>query len=145
MGKQSVAKIHDLRFSINPDGDISVYVQIENNIQFAIASGRLKPGDTLPSVREMAQTLQVNPNTITKAYRDLELMNLVTTRRGVGVTVTEKAVKYCRDGILATVNQHLEDAVSEGLAAGYSPDDVRKIVNKAVKEDAPPYSVKKNQ
>ena len=57
--------------SIDIHSSVAVYVQIENHIQFAIASGKLKHSDQLPSVRELSERLEVNPNTVAKAYRDL--------------------------------------------------------------------------
>ena len=62
--------------NIDIHSSVAVYVQIENQVQFAIASGKLKAGDQLPSVRELSERLEVNPNTVAKAYRDLEVMGL---------------------------------------------------------------------
>lgn len=126
-------------FSINLDSAIAVYVQIENQIQFAVAAGKLKPGDLLPSVREMSNMLDVNPNTITKAYRDLELLQVVYTRRGVGVTITEKAPKVCRERAVASVRDHLKEAVAECIACGLSAADIRKIVSQTIETAPQPY------
>ena len=129
----------DLKFCINLDSPIAVYVQIENLVQFAIASGKLLPGDTLPSVRDMSGMLQINPNTVTKAYRDLELMQLVHTRRGVGVTISEKAPGLCRDRVRKMAQHHLRDAVAECIASGITATDVRKHVKAAIDSGASPY------
>ena len=80
---------------IDIHSSVAVYVQIENHVQFAIAAGRLKPGDRLPSVRELSERLGVNPNTIAKAYRDLEVMGLLYTRRGMGVFINEDVEIKC--------------------------------------------------
>ena len=129
----------DLKYSINLDSPIAVYVQIENLVQFAIAAGKLEPGDTLPSVRDMSGMLQINPNTVTKAYRDLELMQLVHTRRGVGVTIAEKAPNLCRDRVRKMAQNHLRDAVAECVASGISPADVRKQVKESIDSQVSPY------
>lgn len=128
-------------YSVNIDSPIAVYVQIENQVQFAIAAGKLNPGDTLPSVREMSETLKINPNTVTKAYRDLELMQLVHTRRGVGVTVSEKAPKLCRDTSRDMARKHLVDAVAECLASGIPGAEIRKSVSTAIDANVLPYQV----
>jgi len=128
-----------LNFCVNIESPIAVYVQIENQVQFAIASGRLKPGDTLPSVREMSGMLNINPNTVTKAYRDLELLQLVHTRRGVGVTVAEKAPKICKDQTISMVKSHLVDAVAECVASGLSTNEIRKVVTETVDAKTVPY------
>ena len=127
-------------YSINSGSPIAVYVQIENQIRFAIASERLKSGDTLPSVREMSAVLDINPNTVTKAYRDLELLGLLHTRRGVGVTVTEGAVELCKESTYNTVTSHLRDAVAECTAAGIQQDEIDRIVADTVSSKILPYS-----
>lgn len=129
-----------LNFCVNLESPIAVYVQIENQVQFAIASGKLKPGDTLPSVREMSSILNVNPNTVTKAYRDLELLQLVHTRRGVGVTVSEKAPKLSRDSTRTMVKNHLKDAVAECIAAGLAQAEIKSIVNETIESGMSPYA-----
>ena len=65
---------------------VAVYVQIENQVQFAIASGKLKPGDRLPSVRELSERIDVNPNTVAKAYRDLMNQKPLEESAGEGLT-----------------------------------------------------------
>lgn len=135
----------NVSYSVNIDSPIAVYVQIENQIQFAIASGRIKPGFTLPSVREMSEVLEVNPNTVTKAYRDLELLELVHTRRGVGVTIAEKAPKICRDRVRPMVKNHLVDAVAECLASGLTESDVHSIVEGTINAGTRPYETPKKK
>jgi GntR family transcriptional regulator len=134
-----------LNFSVNIESPIAVYVQIENQVKFAIASGRIKPGETLPSVREMSSMLNINPNTVTKAYRDLELLQLVHTRRGVGVTVAEKAPKISRDSALVMVKDHLVDAVAECLATGLVATEIKKIVSDTIEAKTTPYLVPKRK
>lgn len=130
-------------YSINIDSPIAVFVQIENQIQFAIASRRLKPGDTLPSVREMADVLGVNPNTVTKAYRDLEIMQLLRSRRGVGMTVAKEAPAICGDTTVSMVTNHLIDAVAECAAAGLSGAEIRKIASQTLEAGTIPYQLNK--
>ncbi|GMW00191.1 MAG: GntR family transcriptional regulator [Candidatus Hydrogenedentota bacterium] len=126
-------------FHINIKSPIAVYVQIENQVMFAIAAGKYQPGDTVPSVRDMSQILNVNPNTVTKAYRDLELLGFVTTRRGVGVTVSEKAPKLCKDRVSQMVRSHLEDALGECIASGLKAAEIRSAVSKAIDASVVPY------
>lgn len=68
-----------------------IYSQLADRIKRQILRGELKPGEKLPSVREMAVQTNVNPNTVQRTYRELEGMNLVETRRGQGTFVTENA------------------------------------------------------
>lgn len=129
----------DVAFSINLDSTVPVYQQIENQVQFAITSGRLKPEDSLPSVREMATTLATNPNTVTKAYRDLELRGLVHTRRGVGVLVTKDAAARCGQTTRASALAHLREAVGECGACGISAADIRQVVKETLDAGTLPY------
>ena len=98
---------------------VAVYQQIENEIQFAIVSGKLKPGDKLPSVREVSEIITVNPNTVAKAYRDLEVMGIVYTRRGMGVYISrdahERCRGYCGSDLARKVFQIAQEAKSMGL------------------------------
>lgn len=118
---------------------IAVYVQIENHIQFAIASGRLKPGDRVPVVREAAKRLGVNPNTVTKAYRDLQVMGLLSTRRGMGAFVTKGAESRCVEKCRKEVVGRLFEGASEAKAAGIPLTELRKFVQKAYASDTGPY------
>lgn len=132
---------NNLSYHVDTNGPIAVYMQIENQIQFFVASGQLKKGETLPSVRDMSSMLSVNPNTVTKAYRDLELMGVVQTRRGVGVMITETAQNATRRSTLNMVRLHLKDAVAECNASGISRDEIEKIVSATLKDERKPYSL----
>ena len=72
----------------NPN--IPIYIQIMNSIKQEIVTGLLKPGDKLSSVREHAETLSVNPNTVQRAYQELERESVSETRRGMGTFIVEK-------------------------------------------------------
>ena len=65
---------------------IPIYLQIINQIKYMVASGRLTPGDKLPPVRRLAEQLLINPNTVARAYRELETVKVLNTRQGSGVS-----------------------------------------------------------
>ena len=130
--------------SIDIHSSVAVYVQIENHVQFAIASGRLKPGDQLPSVRELSERLEVNPNTVAKAYRDLEVMGLLYTRRGMGVFVNKGIETKCREECRKRIIGRLHEVVAEAKAAGMEADEVSEIVTKSLSIDASPYGATPN-
>jgi len=125
--------------SIDTHSSVAVYIQIENHVQFAIASGRLKPGDQLPSVRELSESVGVNPNTVAKAYRDLEVMGLVYTRRGMGVFINKDIETKCgQDCRKRTIGRFFE-VVAEAKAVGMSRKEVLTIVEASIAVDATPY------
>lgn len=126
--------------SIDITSTVAVYVQIENQIQFAIASGQLKPGDQLPSVRELSERLGVNPNTVAKSYRDLEVMGLLYTRRGMGVFINKGIESKCRDDVRKRIAFRMHEVIAEAKAAGMSTKEINDIVERGIASDASPYS-----
>ncbi len=126
--------------SIDINSSVAVYVQIENHIQFAIASGRLKAGDQLPSVRELSERLEVNPNTVAKAYRDLEVMGLLYTRRGMGVFVNKGIEAKCREDCRKRIIGRLHEVVAEARAAGMTRREVVELAEKSHASNTGPYS-----
>jgi GntR family transcriptional regulator len=125
--------------TIDINSSVAVYVQIENHVQFAIASGKLKPTDQLPSVRELSERLNVNPNTVAKAYRDLEVMGLLYTRRGMGVFVNKGVEAKCREEVRKRIIGRLHEVVAEAKAAGIEGGEVVEIARKCLDSDADPY------
>ena len=132
-------EILDLLSTIDIDSSIAVYVQIENHVQFAIASGRLKATEQLPSVRELSERLDVNPNTVAKAYRDLEVMGLLYTRRGMGVFVNKGVDVKCREDTRRRIIGRLHEVASESKAAGLTGKEIIEIVNKSMEIGGTPY------
>lgn len=130
---------NSLKYCVNLDSPIAVFVQIENQVQFHIVSGKYQSGDSLPSVREMTRMLNVNPNTITKAYRDLEVVGIVSARRGVGVTVAENALKIARANVVDMVKCHLRDAVAECTAVGMGAEEIHAMAEQGVESRRLPY------
>ena len=125
--------------SIDIHSSVAVYVQIENHVQFAIASGRLRPGDQLPSVRELSERLGVNPNTVAKSYRDLEVMGLLYTRRGMGVFVNRNIEAKCREECRKRIIGRMHEVVAEAKAAGMTRKEVSEVVEASLSTDASPY------
>ena len=118
---------------INIHSSIAVYVQIENQVRFAIASGTLKAGDQLPSVRELSERLELNPNTVAKSYRDLEVMGLVYTRRGMGVYINKGVEAKCTDEVRKQIVGRLHEVASEAKAAGLSAGEITVVVDASLK------------
>ncbi len=125
--------------SINIHSSVAVYVQIENEVLFAISSGRLKAGDQLPSVRQLSENVKVNPNTVAKAYRDLEVMGLVYTRRGMGVYINKGVQAQCRKDCRAKLARRAFEVVQEAKSSGMSKKGFADLVAKSWAEDSSPY------
>jgi GntR family transcriptional regulator len=130
----------ELLAGVDVTSSVAVYLQIENHVQFAIASGRLKSGDQLPSVRELSERLQVNPNTVAKAYRDLEVMGLLFTRRGLGIFVNKGIDTQCREECRRRIIARFHEVVSEAHAAGMPLPEISEVVDKSYELNGGPYS-----
>jgi GntR family transcriptional regulator len=92
--------------------DVPVYGQIRNRLTFAIARGAFRPENQLPSVRQLARLLVVNPNTVIRVYRELELEGLTFTHPGKGVFVAPGAEERCRRVRQAIVEEKLREALA---------------------------------
>src|SRR5580700_9448348 len=83
-------------FTIQPNGPVPIYEQIVAQIIYGVAAGTLEAGTFIPSVRELAEQLLIHPNTVVRAYQELERDGVVTPKRGRGMEVTEDAQPACR-------------------------------------------------
>jgi GntR family transcriptional regulator len=111
--------------TIDPRDRTPIYAQLERGLRAAIATGRLAPGDQLPTVRQLAVDLQVNANTVARVYAELERAGVIETRRGVGsfISASPERARSPREHdrrLRAFVTRMLADAD----AAGFSFDDV---------------------
>jgi GntR family transcriptional regulator len=100
-------------FSLNPASEQPVYQQIVDQIKREIALGRLSSTDKIPTVRELAAQLVINPNTIAKAYKILEQQGIVVTRAGAGTFISEAGSSLSQDARKALVCGKLESAAIE--------------------------------
>lgn len=86
-----------MQIRISSRDGVPVYLQIVNQVKYLAASGRLSPGEELPPIRVLAEQLLINPNTVARAYRELEIMGVVVTRRGAGTYVAEAGKSISRN------------------------------------------------
>lgn len=116
----------DLR--IDPDSAVPIYLQIVHAVKHHVATGKLKPGEQLPTVRELATNLRINPNTVARAYDQLDGDNVITTQQGRGTYVRE----HPDDAHLARVRQEQLKAMMDGVigkafSMSYTVDEVREM------------------
>src|SRR5438552_2913816 len=112
---------------LNAADERPIYGQIADRVKFAVAGGVLRPGDLVPSVRELAKQLVVNPNTVARAYRDLQMEGLLESVRGMGLQVAEGAADRCRVARRETVRQRLRRAIEEALQSRMDPAEIEAI------------------
>ncbi len=112
-------------FNIDARHPTPLYHQLERSIRFAIATGKLRAGDQLPTVRQMAVDLRINANTVAKVYAELERAGVVETRRGVGTFVSAQRVGVARKADRERELCEIEDRLlDEAAGLGYTPQEV---------------------
>jgi GntR family transcriptional regulator len=111
-------------FHIYPSAGAPIYRQLMEQVRFQIASGRLTPGDVLPSVRDTAQELEINPMTVSKAYSLLEREGVLTRDRGMGMRVADRAVRGSLRERKDELKNLLKEVVVKAHQLGFSADDV---------------------
>lgn len=115
-------------FSIDADNGVAIYEQIVRQVKFAIANGVLVPGQLLPSVRTLAVRLAINPNTVAKAFQQLQADGVVVPLRGRGLAVQSEAVQSCRIARRDILEDRIRAAITEALHGGLSAKEVRRLV-----------------
>jgi GntR family transcriptional regulator len=112
-------------FSLSPSHPMPLYAQLTRAIRFAIATGKLRVGEQLPTVRQLAVELRVNANTVAKVYTELERSGILETRRGVGTFVSARhfAANH-RDEHEKHLKELVDRFVEEAGAMGFSVDDL---------------------
>lgn len=124
--------------TITPQDAMPLHAQIERSIRVAIASGRLRPGDQLPTVRQLAVALRINANTVAKVYTHLERAGVLETRRGVGTFVVETPQsdgnQKARDAELRAIVMR---ALADASARGFSAADLRRELQSLAKGVTP--------
>jgi GntR family transcriptional regulator len=118
---------------IDPHNGLAIYEQIARQVKFAIAAGALDVSQHVPSVRELAGQLAVNPNTVARAYRDLQSEGVLTPIRGTGLAVTAEAPKRCRAARQELVRERLQGALAEAAQAGLDADEIRGLVDRELR------------
>jgi GntR family transcriptional regulator len=115
-------------FAIQPDGGVPIYEQIVAQVIYGVAAGTLEVGTFIPSVRELAEQLLVHPNTVARAFVELERAGVVTPRRGRGMEVTADAPAACKTRRKDLVRGHIRQALREAVASVLAPEEIRKLV-----------------
>jgi GntR family transcriptional regulator len=105
-----------------------IYSQIADRVKFAVAGGVLRPGDLVPSVRELSKQLVVNPNTVARAYRDLQNEGLLESVRGMGLQVSDGAVEHCRKARHEIVRQRIRTAIEEARQSRMEAAEIETIL-----------------
>jgi GntR family transcriptional regulator len=112
------------RFLLDLHSGVPVYRQIIDQVRGALASGALSTGDQLPTVRQLAVDLAISPNTVVRAYKELELGGLLETHQGTGTFISAQKISHADAEQERQLAQIVADAVSRAGAAGFTVDEL---------------------
>src|SRR3981189_2638690 len=118
------------KFELRLDGSsgVPVYRQLLDQVLTAIASGKLAPGHQLPTVRQVAVDLTINPNTVMRAYRELEIRGILSTQQGTGTFITEQKLKAGEAQRRRRLAQMAGELVARAGAEGFSVDELLEVL-----------------
>jgi GntR family transcriptional regulator len=114
--------------SINLTDGVPIYRQIVNQVKYLVASGLLRPGEELPPIRTLALQLKVTPNTIVKAYGELEISGILQKRHGSGTFVSDARPQLAVRERRRVMEQRIDALLAEAHQLNYSADDILRMV-----------------
>ncbi|MBL8819142.1 MAG: GntR family transcriptional regulator [Planctomyces sp.] len=117
-----------MQIRINAHDGVPIYLQVVQQIRYLVAAGRLEPGDELPPIRGLAEQLTVNPNTIARAYRELEVAGIVEKRRTAGTYVTDQGSPLARRERTKILTERIDQLLAESTQMGFELDEVIRLL-----------------
>ena len=120
-----VVQIH-----ISPRDGVPIYLQIVNQVKYLVAAGRLSPGEELPPIRTLAEELTVNPNTVARAYRELEAAGLVEKRRTAGTYVSDGGSPLARRERLKILSERVDALLAESRQMSVDTEELIDLIRR---------------
>ena len=117
-----------MELRIDESDGVPIYLQIVNQVKYLVAARRLAPGEELPAIRVLAERLTVNPNTVARAYRELEMAGVVEKRRTTGTYVSSGGVRLARRERIRILAERVDGVLAEARQMGVSIDEVIDLV-----------------
>jgi len=128
-----------VNFTLDAANGTPIYRQIIQQIEYAILSGRMRPGDRLPTIRSLAVELKTNPNTIARAYSELEIRGILATQVGSGTYISDKKPVIEDDGLNRKIREVLVRFVQEMRSLGVDNREIVKLIESFFKEEKNEY------
>lgn len=119
-----------MELHITPGSGRPIYQQIVSQVSYLVASGRLKAGDEIPPIRALAQRLLVNPNTVARAYRELEAAGLTTSRQGAGTCIANGKSPLARRERLRILTERIDALLAEASQLNVDYEDVVELMQR---------------
>jgi GntR family transcriptional regulator len=111
---------------LNQSSGIPLYLQLMEQVKHAVETGALRPGDQLPTMRKIAEDLVMNPNTVARAYRELEHEGIIELKHGSGAFISESTAVKAK--VTKKAQAVMQSAVERLVASGLSGDEIRRLV-----------------
>lgn len=122
-----------MQITIEPNNGIPIYEQVVRQIKYSVAEGVVLPGQVIPSVREMAKQLALNPNTVQRAYLQLQEEDVLQALRGRGMVVAQGAKRRCVTDRQQLLAERLSAVLDEAIQSGLSAERIREMFEAALK------------
>jgi GntR family transcriptional regulator len=123
-----------MEFQIDPASRLPIYRQLAQQLREAVARGRVRPDDRLPSVRDLSRTLVINPNTVARVYTELEREGILNTRPGLGVFVAHPKAELTRKVRKERLEELAGHFLTEAVHLGFSAEEVVALVAERAKQ-----------
>lgn len=124
-----------VEFKLDLKSGVPFHRQIVDQIRYGIASDRLMPGEQLPTVRELAVNLQVNPNTVRKSYSELEILGILDTQQGTGTFVSHRQVEIGQAEKQGMLRQICDELVARGNQYGFTVKEIVTHMQRRLEND----------
>jgi GntR family transcriptional regulator len=134
--KQPGKNVRSFAFRLDAHSGVPVYRQLIDQVQAAVAAGILNFGDQLPTVRQVAVDLAINPNTVSRAYREMEIRGALDTQQGTGTFIAERKIEVSKSERERQLAQLVREFVSRAGAAGFTIKQLAKALRQLAPEDA---------
>jgi GntR family transcriptional regulator len=113
---------------------VPIYVQIMNQIKYMVATDELKTNERLPSVRDLAALLKVNPTSVARVYRDLESEGVISTKRGSGSYISENVQKFDKNYRFQTIQEEIRKLIALSYQMGFSQSELASILEEELRK-----------
>lgn len=118
-----------MQIHVSSNDGLPIYLQIVNQVKYLVASGRLQAGEELPAIRVLAERLLVNPNTVARAYRELEQAGVVEKRRTAGTFVSDQGSPLARRERVKILTERIDALLAEGRQMDIGLEEIVKLVH----------------
>jgi GntR family transcriptional regulator len=118
-----------MQFRLDPQSGVPIYRQLIDQVTGAVAAGKMLAGDQLPTVRQLAVDLAVNPNTVVRAYRELEIRGMLETQQGTGTFISNQKIQNNKGERQRQLQQLVTEFVARAGAAGFTVPDLLEVLS----------------